>query len=341
MAKLATNRMASATDTDFRNIMKVIFKIKPTDTDFIANSTEIQQRFYQIQILTETNDHKASDIRFYCDEDQFFDPKSPKVNEGARWQRLSDRMWDKENMIVGSLTTFGCSYTDENGDRKGGATYTTKDTRDKTQNPNRITITMCKYALDGGVAPLPSEPRKFPVVYQTELSTRNWAIGYSIQNFAVFLPATIVHELIHAVSYGYVLDVPVGNCYGWKNVRKASKEDAMRNADSHAMLAVWALVANWGWTLIRPNPPARYSSSEKKDYMKCLDERVKSGQMRKYSNPPITSRNLRSLGKLEKDGRTDVSKRVREFLEGDEKLLDSLMFSTLSETGGYEYTTSY
>ncbi|KAL9109870.1 MAG: hypothetical protein Q9227_005573 [Pyrenula ochraceoflavens] len=61
--------------------------------------------------------------------------------------------------------------------------------------------------------------------------------------------------LTHTPTIGR-LDIHGLNSYGWSNIYPMTINDALRNSDSYAYFALWALLADKGYTLPRyGNPP--------------------------------------------------------------------------------------
>jgi hypothetical protein len=106
---------------------------------------------------------------------------------------------------------------------------------------------------------------------------------------------TILHELAHAVTavtgvegiFSEIQDLPDGDrAYGWENVYRNDEAIAIKNADNYAYLALWAGLADWGYTLPRTN------GLQDKE-LKRARKNAKKGLMIHYDD--ITKRTLEPL----------------------------------------------
>jgi len=90
----------------------------------------------------------------------------------------------------------------------------------------------------------------------TEEVKKNDLKGYSINYLSLMISHTIIHELTHAVSLDggefKVTDLPdKDHAYGWNNVITKAAPIAVTNADNYAYLGLWAIIADFGYTLSR------------------------------------------------------------------------------------------
>jgi hypothetical protein len=74
----------------------------------------------------------------------------------------------------------------------------------------------------------------------------------------------------------------------WEGCVGLNAADALRNAESYASLAIWAVMANWGFTLQRPNENGRTD----KEFKTWAEQMVQIGALRRYED--VTKRMIRA-----------------------------------------------
>lgn len=114
-----------------------------------------------------------------------------------------------------------------------------------------------------------------------------------ISYFSFMVSHTLIHELAHAVSAKNgrftVQDLPnLLTAYGWENIITKQASVAVKNADNHAYLGIWAGLADLGYTLPRLNEDG-LTEEEKED----READAVDGYIDKYSD--ITKRMLMKL----------------------------------------------
>jgi hypothetical protein len=93
------------------------------------------------------------------------------------------------------------------------------------------------------------------------------------------LTVTIVHELTHAVTNLEILDLPnQASAYTWENVVNKATDIASKNAENYAYLALWAGIADAGYTLPRVRDDLPKVVKEE------LENDCKEGYLRKYTD---------------------------------------------------------
>ncbi|KAF2656782.1 hypothetical protein K491DRAFT_596159 [Lophiostoma macrostomum CBS 122681] len=263
-AKRASVRMSSSSDTDFKNVFKRIFKVEPGSSEAFNNVVGILKA---VADLTATSDLKNSDIRLFCDNDK-------------RWTQIQGGYHDPTTEMVERDTpscqrqpsALGRTYS-----RKSKPPQNPNDPR-AGHNPNRISVSICDLTFarpskDGEPAWLKDDLVK-PDLQNTFLDT-----------FDDMISVTILHELVHAVSYSpaeskvIILDVPTKeSAYGWENVFAKSAEDSLKNAENYMYTGLWAVLADMGYTL------PRIKESDDQIVKNALEERAKEGWLYHYAD---------------------------------------------------------
>jgi hypothetical protein len=103
----------------------------------------------------------------------------------------------------------------------------------------------------------------------------------TIKTLGLFTGHILVHELAHALH-----DAIIDHAYDWERCVSIGPSYAIRNAQNYAYLGVFAVFADWGYTLQRLN--------ERTDapFIAWAEDRAKNGYIKKYKD--ITKRKLRA-----------------------------------------------
>ncbi|KAF8849827.1 hypothetical protein BDZ45DRAFT_809674 [Acephala macrosclerotiorum] len=302
MAKRASERVYSDTDTDFAAVFKRIFGVDKTDLTTFKNIYATEHDKEDPQPLTAKNfvggmldsishdwtsvtggseeDRLASNVRIYCDQD-------------ARWKpfpKHADAVYDPNNLMlydasksprcVLSTATFAKVYSKR-----------MKITPKRAQhNPHRNTITICDKlfsdAPDGA----------FLGFFNLDPSDDLSQLPY-IEAFRFSIPAIILHEFTHVWPYR---TSDAG--YGWdESVHLVNNEERVNNADSFMYLGLWALLADYipqggtpgsGFTL--PRLITRVTRSNQAEAIQ-LEADAMAGKLVAYKN--LTKRWLKTIAR--------------------------------------------
>ncbi|EAT77241.1 hypothetical protein SNOG_15308 [Parastagonospora nodorum SN15] len=277
-AKKSAERLNSDSDTDFAAVYKRIFQAEKSS----PNSKYIRETVGTIADLTPTTDLKASDIRFHCDNGMLAlrsDHTAMKADFAIdeRWQKKSRGWHDPvHDMILRASGGTPSCHGQAKGVTYGARAIAPTDASSPRagQNPARVVISICDSAFkseDGS-----------PLYFSDDLKQQDLEDS-PIDNLAVILSITIIHELAHAVTGLEIRDLPnQASAYTWDNVINKATDVASKNAENYAYLALWAGIADAGYTLPRVR-------NDLPDVVKKeLENDCKEGYLRKYKD--ITKR---------------------------------------------------
>ncbi|KAF1956034.1 hypothetical protein CC80DRAFT_549090 [Byssothecium circinans] len=284
MAKRASERLKSATDTDFENVFEQVMKMKKSDNgdkgfayvkgvfDDIASWTKVTDEPHVFDTI------KKADIRIFCDNDKMA-PVGTVTTRNLKEKVLGDERW----------TPNGEGHWDFKNDMK------------IPDKPDCLVDRPAQAYTN--LRPLPAPPSRNSrsgqnpqriVISNLDFNTRE------IWKLSNLLSVTLLHEFVHASTEGAVIDTPKGHCYGWDNVINERPEDARRNAENYAFLGLWAAVADFsrgGYTMSRVQvPDAITDPKERADKEKEMRQRTRRGRMIRYTD--ITTRAIRSVAKF-------------------------------------------
>ncbi|KAH7110075.1 hypothetical protein B0J11DRAFT_512614 [Dendryphion nanum] len=264
-AKRSVERMDSKTDTDFEAIFKRIFKTeKGSDGGKYVRGT-----LDGIINLKPTDDLKGSDIRLFCDNDA----RWVKKESGGFYDPINDMVHDT---LVCQSDKWGRCYQ-----QKAKDPPTDPQSPRYGHNPNRYVISICNAVFDNEAS------KKGYPLYLNEKFTRGNLGTWSIELLALFASRTILHELIHAISNGEIIDQTAGGgAYLWKNIIVKDAESSRLNADNYVYLSIWATLADLGYTL------ERLTGDLTEDDKKRIEDDAKNGKLKAYKD--ITKRGLLS-----------------------------------------------
>ncbi|KAF1954180.1 hypothetical protein CC80DRAFT_595310 [Byssothecium circinans] len=232
---------------------KTIFKLEKSDE---TAKQKVLTAFNTIAAMTKTDGWEASDVRFYCDDDNM-------EGENARWKRapgnankrkpFERQVWaDKPNQMSRRIGSKGCQDENEDGEKFTLAqTYQIRvdpDPLKDTHNPERETITLCDDGLnfDGGIEKLLSDFKE----------DDKKVVLLPFLNFDALLSVTVFHELCHLTK---VINAPgtkpggAAELYGWEQVLASTAAEAIDSADAFAWLGMLALTETRNMRLARPD----------------------------------------------------------------------------------------
>ncbi|KAF2112498.1 hypothetical protein BDV96DRAFT_649280 [Lophiotrema nucula] len=297
-------RAKAKDDKDFAEVFELVFNVHPHDSEDAKAVKKILKPFQDMSVMLPVSwdDRKSADVRIMCDNDPVEDENDPKT-KGARWVRhgsgfvdLVNMMWSNEIPCCHSEGFAGCTDTKTYSPGSSG------------ENPNRVVISLCARSWER------SDTFQTPLHVTDELSKRDFlAEKQGIRHLGFLISYHLVHEFMHALD-GEIEDLPSRDqAYGWPNVLAHNKDISSKNADNYAFLSLWAMVANWGWTLPRTVPTPDITDKCKIiQYVKDAKAGIQAGMMVKYkdiTHPGTTVVNRRRLRK------TAQSRRIRRFLE--------------------------
>ncbi|KAF2111382.1 hypothetical protein BDV96DRAFT_690300 [Lophiotrema nucula] len=336
------DRMNSDSDYDMHDVFGRIFQIdkkdkkewKDTVDSVLVPFEEID--WWKGEDGTYEERLEDADIRIFCDNGRVYDESKPAEHKDktyARFHKDTDGTYkdylklvnapiypEKKTVFVLSeahsmMTAYfvTCQGRHDVGTTRGEKFYW-KDPSGKYKryNSKRHVITLCNalFVHVGGILEVPEDP-------ETQLQGKN------IGDLDGLICHTLLHEMIHATTLNRISDLPDGpRAYGWDCVLEQTIYDSMLNADNYAILALWAMVQQWGYTMSRPYPRAGSTRAEKECFIAKAEKRILKGKLMYYGHGQngVTSRALHGLDSpLNEKVQTEVSKRVRRFLEHDRR----------------------
>ncbi|KAF2117027.1 hypothetical protein BDV96DRAFT_644463 [Lophiotrema nucula] len=321
IAGLTYARLASTTDNnddkDFDNVFSIIFNgYEYKDKNKYAEAkADVRRPFRLIMNMKEASNLKQSDIRFFCDNDRVYDPTDPKSRKGRRWEKLSSTLYVDEKNMMSNPVLPQCNLPGIDGTTYVRHWQTRLPGHNKDdENDDRVTITICDQTFQKPPPKIPPDQTYyFPQAITNDFPSRDWT-GYRIDNFHHLITGVIIHELMHAVTKGGIKDAPPDLTTGWEKIEKMPRETANKNAESYAVLARFAMLAQWGWTLPRLRTQPKDTEAEKQCHLKQVEEGIRVGLLAKNGN--LFRRQLARTRELRRRDKT-LSNRVRAFLGED------------------------
>ncbi|KAK3329835.1 hypothetical protein B0H66DRAFT_610947 [Apodospora peruviana] len=265
LAKRAAERLQNPKDTDFARVFNVIFKTPKTDTakylggpslwqhmrefseDWEPKTVYEQTLFVLIDFATSwtrTNDREAAHVRIYADHGARWEINAADSTDGYDPVNHLILTGDFDNLIQGQAFTCWMKPKD--------------DTLMSNENSERTTIDLCSSILDG----LIDQEASAPMSLQDFTAGRNqqWVAKQggkiNIGDLGEHLLTRIIfHEFMHCAEYG-LDDAPADAdserlTSGWAYCMSLKKKTASASAESMAYLALWAGMAEGGYTMDR------------------------------------------------------------------------------------------
>ncbi|KAF2256201.1 hypothetical protein BU26DRAFT_545590 [Trematosphaeria pertusa] len=298
-AKRASERLSSPSDTNFQAVVDRLFKKGATNDVIkgpladIASWVEVEQKATTLETL------KPADIRFFCDNDKLTSTANPE----------SDSRWKKRNKPSSTRTYYDFKNHMFNDilncrDNKNEAGWTNFDPASlpklvpgtihpmEGQNLNRVVITIC----DAVFKPQPGlpAPDAFPLTVNDDIRNKDWN-RIHVDRFSLLIANTILHEMIHASTKGRIADLPDNeHAYLYHNCVQQKPEDAHLNAENYAYLGLFAMLADWGYSLPRLNvDDPNLSEEDKKRFRDFYEDQANQGYLRHYND--LTKRILKMM----------------------------------------------
>lgn len=115
--------------------------------------------------------------------------------------------------------------------------------------------------------------------------------------FGFLIAHTILHQMIHASTNGRINDRPdAQHAHNYLNCVQQKPEDAHLNAENYAYLGLYAMVADWGYSMPRLNvDDPNLSEEDKKRYRDFYDDQANQGYIWHYKD--LTKRVLSMVAK--------------------------------------------
>ncbi|KAF2815485.1 uncharacterized protein BDZ99DRAFT_495230 [Mytilinidion resinicola] len=259
-AKYASARLGNTADTDFEAVVKRIFKVDRSNADGFKAVKDVIDEIAGITMVSPSTDLKGSNTRFFCDDDPI-GKKGVDADKDVRWQHQINPNGGYLNYFdqVNNMKQREASSPSCNNPLKPnrvGRTYRIKAPEPKKptspfagHNSNRNVITLCNTLFD-----IKGVPLKIADL-DKDLE------GSAIDMLSDLVSHTILHELAHAVRDD-IADVQP-DPYGYTEILAKNAEDAIKNADNFAFLAIFAQVMELNYSIPRLTFPAGTSDADK------------------------------------------------------------------------------